>query len=119
AAAGVQPSRGRQDPHRIHAGGMTRPPPARRRLLAPGALAARGACLALAMSVGEARGDLSTDAARLQASWEARGARVVRLAPVFLEHGRPRAVSLPASAYDAAGTGCTTIAFLAGRSIDF
>jgi hypothetical protein len=71
------------------------------------------------MSVGEARGDLSTDAARLQASWEASGARVARLAPVFLEHGRPRAVSLPASAYDAAGTGCTTIAFLAGRSIDF
>ena len=47
----------------------------------------------------------------------AHGSRASR--PMFLEHGRPRAVSLPATAYDAAGTGCTSIAFLAGRSIDF
>jgi hypothetical protein len=41
-----------------------------------------------------ARADLSSDAERVVKMWSARGARVTRLPPVFLDHGRVHAVRL-------------------------
>jgi hypothetical protein len=38
---------------------------------------------------------------------------------MFLEHGLPRAVRLPDGAFAATGSGCTTVAILAPRSMDF
>jgi hypothetical protein len=67
----------------------------------------------------EVRADLGSDAEELARRWGAAGLRTVRLAPVFLEHGRARPVRLPDAAYDPGKPSCTTIAFLAGRSTDF
>ncbi|AUX45542.1 hypothetical protein SOCE26_070360 [Sorangium cellulosum] len=45
---------------------------------------------------GPARADLSDDAARLARMWSLSGARVTRLPPIFVEHGRARVVAVPA-----------------------
>jgi hypothetical protein len=66
-----------------------------------------------------ARADLASDAEELVRRWAATGHKTVRLAPMFLEHGRPRAVRVPEVAFDNRGPGCTTVAFLTGRSTDF
>src|SRR5262249_11267337 len=89
--------------------------PRRAMLRAPGAAAG----LALLASGARARADLSGDAERLVRLWTLRGARVERLAPMFLEHGRSRAVAVapepPAQAIAAGavdpGAGCVTVAF--------
>lgn len=56
-------------------------------------LQALAALLAL-FTPATARADLSSDADRVVKMWSARGARVTRLPPVFLEHGRVHAVRL-------------------------
>lgn len=74
-----------------------------------------------------ARADLSDDAGRLARIWSARGARVERLAPIFVEHGHIKAIAIgderpPGGAKaeaKAAGEGCTTLALLAPRTADF
>jgi hypothetical protein len=66
-----------------------------------------------------ARADLASDAEALASRWAAAGLRTVRLAPVFLEHGRGRPVRLPEAAFDSGHASCTSIAFLTGRSTDF
>lgn len=66
-----------------------------------------------------ARADLASDAEELARLWAARGQRTMRLAPVFLEHGRVRPVRVPEEAFDGGRPTCTTIAFLTGRSTDF
>jgi hypothetical protein len=71
------------------------------------------------LSARSARADLSTDAEELTRRWAASGQKTVRLAPMFLEHGRPRAVRIPEAAFDPKGPSCTTVAFLTGRSTDF
>src|SRR5262249_22141560 len=84
-----------------------------------GALAASGAARADA--------DLGADAERVVRMWTLAGAVVERRSPVFLEHGRIRAVSVVANRTAAAeagaaaadATACTTVLFLAGRAIDF
>jgi hypothetical protein len=63
--------------------------------------------------------DLASDAQELARLWAARGQRTMRLAPVFLEHGRTRPVRIPEEAFDGGRPTCTTIAFLTGRSTDF
>jgi hypothetical protein len=64
--------------------------------------------------------DLSADAEELARQWQQAGSRTaVRLAPMFLEHGLPRALRLPDEALVSTGDGCTAIAFLAPRSTDF
>jgi hypothetical protein len=65
-----------------------------------------------------ARADLAGDAEELARRWGATH-RTVRLSPMFLEHGRPRAVRVPEAALDNRASNCTTIAFLTGRSTDF
>ncbi|MET0593584.1 MAG: hypothetical protein ABW133_12850, partial [Polyangiaceae bacterium] len=66
----------------------------------------------------DARADLAGDAEELARRWGATH-RTVRLSPMFLEHGRPRAVRVPEAALDNKSSNCTTIAFLTGRSTDF
>ncbi|XYH94268.1 hypothetical protein ACMHYB_41500 [Sorangium sp. So ce1128] len=87
-----------------------------------------------------ARADLSDDAARVARMWSLSGARVARLPPLFIEHGRTRLVAInppPAGAAGAAGTSgatgtagtpgaagakaaeCLTAAFLAPRIVEF
>jgi len=63
--------------------------------------------------------DLGSDAEELAKRWAATGQKTIRLPPIFLEHGRPRAVRVPEAAFDNVGPSCTTIAFLTGRSTDF
>jgi hypothetical protein len=75
--------------------------------------------LALIFCAGAARADLSSDADELARRWSSAGLRTMRLAPVFLEHGRARPVRLPEEAYDSGRSTCTTVAFLTGRSTDF
>jgi hypothetical protein len=65
-----------------------------------------------------ASADLAADAEELVRRWSATH-KTVRLPPIFLEHGRPRAVRVPEAALDNRATACTTIAFLTGRSTDF
>ena len=67
-----------------------------------------------------ARADLADDAARLAASWTARGAAVDRLDPVFLERGRARVIELdrPGSAAKVEGSGCVTVAVVAVRTAE-
>jgi hypothetical protein len=71
------------------------------------------------MASRSARADLGSDADELARRWTAMGQKAIRLPPIFLEHGRPRAVRIPESVLDAASPSCTTIAFLTGRSTDF
>lgn len=78
--------------------------------------------LAIALTLLSARGagaDLGSDAEELARRWTATGQKTIRLPPIFLEHGRPRAVRVPESALDNHRPSCTTIAFLTGRSTDF
>jgi hypothetical protein len=75
--------------------------------------------LILVSIAGDARADLSSDADLVTAVWRAHATSATRMPSLFLEHGRPRAIRLPASAYDASSPACTTIAVLAGRSVDF
>jgi hypothetical protein len=63
--------------------------------------------------------DLAADADELARQWQDKGRVATRLAPMFLEHGLPRAVRLPDGAFGGAIEGCTTIGFLAPRSADF
>ena len=67
-----------------------------------------------------ARADLDGDAARLAASWTARGATLERLTPIFVERGRARVVDLdrPGVAAKAEGSGCVTVAILAARTTE-
>ncbi len=102
--------------------------------------AARGAALALltalaGLSAGApARADLSDDAARVARMWSLSGARVARLPPLFIEHGRVRVVAVdppPAGAAAVAGAAgasgaagpkaeeCLTVVFLAPRTVEF
>ena len=82
-------------------------------------LGALGVALLLLVCESRARADLASDAEALAKQWSAAGLRTVRLAPVFLEHGRGRPVRLPEAAFDSGRANCTTIAFLTGRSTDF
>jgi len=66
-----------------------------------------------------AEADLGSDAEELVRRWTATGHKTIRLSPIFLEHGRPRAVRVPEAALDNQTSSCTTIAFLTGRSTDF
>jgi hypothetical protein len=68
----------------------------------------------------EARADLDDDAARLAASWTARGATLERLDPVFLERGRSRVIDLdrPGKLAKTEKSGCVTVAILAARTTD-
>ncbi len=67
-----------------------------------------------------ARADLTDDAARLAASWAARGAVVERLDSVFLERGRARVFDLdrPGKQAPVEGSGCVTVAVLAVRTTE-
>jgi hypothetical protein len=81
-------------------------------------------CAALVLGVltlaTSARADLGEDAARLAASWTARGASIDRLDPLFLERGRARVVELdrPGKPAPAEGSGCVTVAVLAVRTTE-
>lgn len=68
-----------------------------------------------------ARADLAADAQRVVRLWTQQGATVERRPPVFLEHGALRVITIDPSPPGgaAAGSGCTTLAFLAPRSVDF
>ncbi|WP_437285150.1 hypothetical protein [Sorangium sp. So ce406] len=90
---------------------------------------------------GPARADLSDDAARVARMWSLSGARVARLPPLFVEHGRSRLIAIsPPPAGAAAGAAgragaagaardpgagrvkadeCLTVAFLAPRIVEF
>ncbi|WP_437605940.1 hypothetical protein WMF20_33395 [Sorangium sp. So ce834] len=114
--------------------------------------AARGAALAALTALAgltagaPARADLGDDAARVARMWSLSGARVARLPPTFVEHGRLRVVAIDpppagvagapgavsasgaASAGRAAGASgavapkaeeCLAVAFLAPRIVDF
>jgi hypothetical protein len=72
-----------------------------------------------ALPAWSARADLASDAEELARRWAATGQKTLRLSPMFLEHGRPRAVRVPEAAFEPKGAGCTTVAFLTGRSTDF
>jgi len=74
--------------------------------------------LALLSHEKAARADIDADAEELARRWREAGLEVTRLPPMFLEHGRPRPLRVPASALDVK-PGCTTVAFLTGRSTDF
>jgi hypothetical protein len=74
---------------------------------------------ATSLLVGRAGADLGPDAEELAKKWASSGQETTRLAPMFLEQGRPRAVRLPAAALDPKSPDCTTVAFLSGRSTDF
>jgi hypothetical protein len=78
-------------------------------------------CLAGAVAfwAGRAGADLPTDASELAKKWAEGGRQTTNLPPIFLEHGRPRAVRLPDAALDTKATSCTTVGFLTGRSTDF
>jgi hypothetical protein len=97
--------------------GIARPPAGMRRA---GVLA--GALVALA-ALGwspAARADLAGDAERVERAWRQRGADVERGRPLFLEHGRIRAVATrrpprPGGEPER----CSTVLLLAGRSVDF
>jgi hypothetical protein len=78
--------------------------------------------LAIALTfllAGRAKADLGSDAEELARRWAASGRKTIRLPPMFLEHGRPRAVRVPEAALGHREPSCTTIAFLTGRSTDF
>lgn len=89
--------------------------------------------LALAAALGAlgparpARADLIADAERLVRLWsqpQGSGAsaarpRVERLAPAFVEHGRPTIVRLPAAVAEGAQEGCVTAVVLMPRTADF
>jgi hypothetical protein len=90
---------------------------------------ARGATagLALLAFAAPAGADLPGDAERLARLWTLRGARVERLAPMFLEHGRSRAIIVPSEPAAQAiatgavdpGAGCVTLAFVSVRTAEF
>jgi hypothetical protein len=64
-----------------------------------------------------AHADLRADAQRLARTWAARGARVERLPPLFLESGRVR--SLPVDPYArSAATDCTALVLLGERGAE-
>ena len=68
-----------------------------------------------------ARADLAEDAARLVASWTARGAAVESLEPIFLERGRARVIDLDRPGKPAkveGSSGCVTVAVLAVRTTE-
>jgi hypothetical protein len=89
-------------------------------LAVPRALVPILAALGLATLTSPARADLDGDAARLAASWTARGATLERLDPIFLERGRARVVDLdrPGTKARTEGSGCVTVAILAARTTD-
>ena len=96
--------------------GVTAP---RRRAWRPGTACSAGLLCAavVALAGAPARADLSDDAERIRKTWSDEGARASRLAPIFLEHGAARAIAVePAPPGD---EGCTTIAVIGGRVIDF
>lgn len=66
-----------------------------------------------------AHATLAEDAERLTAAWKTAGLDVERRAPMFLEQGRARRV--PTTARDASteGDGCTSVALIATRGVDF
>jgi hypothetical protein len=74
---------------------------------------------AIALLASSAGADQASDADELAKKWSESGRQTTRVDPMFLERGRPRAVRLPDAALDPKSTGCTTVAFLAGRSTDF
>ena len=78
------------------------------------------ATLALTTLTTSARADLDDDAARLSASWKARGATMERLSPIFLERGRARVVELgrPDAKAKTEGAGCVTVVILAARTTE-
>ncbi|MFT3768370.1 MAG: hypothetical protein QM820_23225 [Minicystis sp.] len=71
----------------------------------------------LACAAAPARADLSDDAERLSRAWSDHGARVERLPPLFLDHGRARnLVLVPPREGDPS---CITIAVVGVRTADF
>ena len=70
---------------------------------------------ALVLFEAPARAELPEDAERVRKKWSDQGAQVERPAPLFLEHGRVRAVAVPARGTD----GCTTVAVLGSRGTEF
>jgi hypothetical protein len=66
-----------------------------------------------------ASADLAADASELARYWETGGQHVIRLPPMFLEHGLPRAVRLPEVAFGGPDSSCTSVGFVAPRSTDF
>lgn len=83
-------------------------------------IAAIGAAAALC-SPSIARGDLTDDAERLAKRWAARGATVERREPIFVEHGRARAVAIDRPARPGeppVADGCLTVAFVAVRTVE-
>lgn len=79
-----------------------------------------GLAAALGISSGHARADLVADAERVERSLRQRGGEVEHLAPVFLERGRIRALTaVRAGPVGRDSAGCATVAFLAGRGVDF
>jgi hypothetical protein len=75
-------------------------------------VSAGSAALAIGVA-GAARADLGDDAARVTKQWEIRGATVVRAPAIFVEHGRPRAIALPAVKGE-----CISVAALGVRVAD-
>jgi hypothetical protein len=77
--------------------------------------------LAILAAPGAARADLPGDAARIEHVWTLRGARVARLPPVFVEHGRAQAIVVPPppEGMHEQGPGCVTVALVAVRTADF
>jgi hypothetical protein len=65
-----------------------------------------------------AAADLQGDGERLERTWKQRGASVERLPPMFLEHGRVRAVPLDPFANSRAGD-CTALVLVGHRGADF
>jgi hypothetical protein len=71
----------------------------------------------LLLAAAPARADLGDDAERLARAWAERDARVERLPPVFLEHGRARWIALaPPRDGDPP---CLTVAVVGVRTTDF
>jgi hypothetical protein len=88
---------------------------------------ARAGLAALAVLAGSAvaHADLTDDAARVARVWTQSGARVERLAPIFLDHGRVHTLALPAAgepvtmaATASKPLGCLTLALLAVRTAE-
>jgi hypothetical protein len=73
--------------------------------------------IAILATAAPARADLTGDVDRLARFWTDRGARVERLPPVFLEHGRSRTLAI--AKRREGDPGCLAVAIVGVRTADF
>jgi hypothetical protein len=82
-------------------------------------IGALSALAAILLHAEPARADLTADADRLARAWKKRGADVVRLDPMFLEHGRSKRLDLAAPGAKGQDLDCLSIAVLGAHTTEF